>query len=466
MKRLGLAVTAAAAGFAVLCFVAGYPTVIYDSWGYYYLSGVLRTGGLLAWPTDTRTYGYPLFLAAVTGFRDLPPEEFRLVVFLVQLALYLGTCAFVARRLADVFRSPEIGACAYACAASNPVLLLHTTEPLSDLISAILISLSVALSWKRPGESLDERSRAWRPFLSFFFAGAAVAVRPANAAVAAAVALVWGLRAARWRDLRPASIAAALAGLVPPLIPQLILNVRVFGRVTPLLVKDLYRLQTQWGMAALKYATLVIPGRSPFLVYTNPLYRGDPNPVSFLLHHPLRYLATLALHAFAMIDADLPYTYVTDLDPWYRWPLDLANFLLLYLALVGVVVGARRLTRRSFDEVDFVFSSTVFVAAAYALPYLPVEVESRFGLPLEMLMTPLVAVGLIALVRPGVMKPLGRRLALAGAPAFLLAAAALSAWIAAQRTNPIIPSPANAPVLDPPRAHATMPARPTPRPSP
>src|SRR5207253_1186483 len=124
---------------AVLFFLDGYPTVIYDAWGYYHLSEILRDGGLFAWPTDTRTYGYPLFLAAVAGFREIPPEELRLVAFLAQLAIYLAASAFVGRRLARIFRSPSLGVCAYACAALNPVLLLHTTEPLSDSLSAVLI---------------------------------------------------------------------------------------------------------------------------------------------------------------------------------------------------------------------------------------------------------------------------------------------------------------------------------------
>src|SRR5262249_16387788 len=60
-RRRGYAyvgITVAAAAIACAGFVAGYPTVIYDSWGYQYLSEILRTKGLFAWPTDLRTYGY------------------------------------------------------------------------------------------------------------------------------------------------------------------------------------------------------------------------------------------------------------------------------------------------------------------------------------------------------------------------------------------------------------------------
>ena len=302
-------VTIGAAALACLWFVAGYPTVIYDSWGYYYLAGILRTAGLSGWPTDVRTYGYPLFQVLVTGFRDLPPEEFRLIVFFGQLAVYLAASAFVARRLARIFASPRLGTAAYAIAALNPVLLLHVTEPLSDLLSAVLILLAVALTWRLPGGA-PGRTSPWEPFLSFLFAGAAVAVRPANLVVVAALGAVWVLRAALWRDVGIRHAGAALAGLLPPFLPQVAINYRMFGKLNPLIEKNLYSLQTGWGMAALKYGTLIMPGRSPFLVYTNPLYRGDPSPAAFLRHHPFGYAATLLLHGFGMLDHDLAFTYV------------------------------------------------------------------------------------------------------------------------------------------------------------
>ena len=50
----------------------------------------------------------------MTGWRALPPEEFRLVVFLAQLTAWLGVCALAARRLAAVLESPRAGVAAYA----------------------------------------------------------------------------------------------------------------------------------------------------------------------------------------------------------------------------------------------------------------------------------------------------------------------------------------------------------------
>ncbi len=452
----------AAAAVACLAFVAGYPTVIYDSWGYHYLSEVLRTKGLFAWPTDLRTYGYPAFLVLLSGFRGLPAEELRLVAFVVQLAAHLGACAFVAGRLRRIYRSASVGLWAFAVGALNPALLIHTSEVLSDLLSAVLVQLAVALCWKLPvadGASRWRLSPAASAFLSFLCAGAAVAVRPANAIVAVALAAVWLLRGLFWK-LSLREVLAGALGLLLPLIPQLALNWKLFHRVTPLIVHSLYRMQTQWGMGALKYGTVVIPGRSPFLVYANPFYRGDLTPAAFFQNHPLDYLATLLLHVFAMLDFDYPFTFITSLHLPYRWPLAAVNFGLLALALAGCGLAAARLLRsrgNPIDEAAFAQWSSILVGGAYLAIYAPVEVENRFGLTPEALMTPLIVAVLVWFFVESAGRLRAHVLAGWAVVAAVAAAMLLSAWISTKQTNTIQPSPANAFVLNPTRARTPTP---------
>ena len=447
----------AACAAACLGFVAGYPTVIYDSWGYHYLSEILRTKGLFAWPTDLRTYGYPAFLVLLSGFRSLPAEELRLIVFVVQLAAHLGACAFVAARLRRIYRSDSVGVWAFAVGALNPALLIHTSEVLSDLLSAVLVQLAVALCWKLPSGA-SRLSPAASAFLSFLCAGLAVAIRPANAIVAMALVGVWLLRALLFWKFSLGEVLAGALGLLLPLVPQLALNWKVFGRINPLIVHSLYRMQTQWGMGALKYGTVVIPGRSPFLVYENPFYRGDPTPMAFFRNHPLGYLATLGLHVFAMLDFDYPFTFITSLELWYRWPLALLNFALLAVALAGCGLAVvRLLRRRPIDEAAFAQWSTILVGGAYLAIYAPVEVENRFGLTPEALMTPLIVSVLWWLF--GERAGNARKRVLLGGGLLVAVAAAmlLSAWISTKQTNPRESSPANAFVLDPQHARSRTP---------
>lgn len=438
------AATLAAVAFASLCFVRGFPTPIYDSFGYWFLADSLRLHGLAGWPAAYRTYGYPLFVALVTGFRGLPPEETRLLVFGAQLLAHLGGCWLVSRRIAAVFRSETAGRWAYALSALNPVLLLHTTELLSDLASAVLLQLAVAFSWRLPPPDASARKTNLQAFLSFVCAGAAVMVRPANALAVAALGTAWLLRAWRWRELRAAVLAAALAGLIPPFLPQMLINHRLSGSLNPLIPSSLYREQQLWGLTTLKYATLVIDGKSPGLTYVNPLYRGETTPGAFLLRHPAHALGTLALHAFALIDQDLPFTYIAQLRPWYRWPLAVVNFALLYLAALGLLLAAARLLRRrpvELDEGDFALVSTALVGAAYLAVYLPVAVESRFGIALEALMPPLLVAAIAWLARPRRERGRSRGLAIAVAPIFIGACMLLSAWLTTTQRNRFVETP-------------------------
>jgi hypothetical protein len=452
-----VAATAAAAAIACGGFVAGYPSVIFDSWGYYYLAGILRTAGLAGWPTDVRTYGYPFFAAVVTGFRDLPPEEFRLIVFAAQIVALFAATALAARRIGRVLGSPGLAASAYALGVLNPILLLHASEPLSDLLSALLILLAVAFSWRVPHPS-GRPASAGTPFAAFLCASASVAVRPANVVVIVALVLVWLLRAVRWRDVGLRHAMAAVAGVLPPLLPQMAINHRMFGTFSPLIQRHLYAEQASWGMGALKYGTLVIPDRSPFLVYTNPFYRGDASPRAFLANHPFGYAATLALHGFGILDHDFPFTYVTDLDPAYRGVLSAANFLLLYLAAAGgLVVVLRAVARRKLDETAFAVAATAVVACAYAALYLPVEIESRFGLPFQALAAPVIACGAAALAAPGRFRRAARALVVVGAAPCVAAAFWVSGWIEGHRTNPVVESPANAAVMGPSRTRFPRP---------
>jgi hypothetical protein len=215
-------------------------------------------------------------------------------------------------------------------------------------------------------------------------------------------------------------------------------------------------------MRALKYGTLVVAGRPPFLLYSNPLYRGASGPAEFALHDPLAYAGTLFLHGFAMVDRDLPFTYVTNLEPWYRVPLALANLLLLALAIAGLAASVLRIARRrELDDRGFVALSIALVGAAYLAVYLPVAVEARFGLALQALAPALVVELLASLSGPR--KAASRGATVAFATLAVAAGVGLSAWIARQRSNP---EELRAALLPPPISPAAPGAPATPAPTP
>ena len=260
-----------------------------------------------------------------------------------------------------------------------------------------------------------------------------MAVRPANLIVVPALALVWVLRLRLYREAALKAVVLGAAMVTLPLLPQLYSNVTGYGAWTPLLADRLYGAQADWGMSILKYATLMLPGQEPQLVYRNPFYPpGVASPVQFLREAPTRYLATLAAHGFALVDQDLPFTFITDVKPWYRWPLSLCNYAFFFLAALGVGAGWRHLRERTPSRALY-FVAALTIGVSYVGIYLPVAVESRFSLPLYLLLAPAVVFALAWLSDRIVARATGLLLAVSlSGVAFLFLCMRVSLWLSAQ----------------------------------
>jgi Alg9-like mannosyltransferase family len=375
------AVCLVAAAAAWRLFLTGFRGVIYDSFHYLTLSKIISEEGLWNFASRVRSYGYPLFVSLATGFIEVPDDTARALVFAAQLALHLAVAFAAARAAERAFGSRRFFFGTFVALAWNPFALIHATELLSDSLSASLLALAFfsSLSAGRPTR---------RAFSAFLWAGLAMAVRPANLVVAPALGIVWALRGRLYGErLRGAALAAA-AALALALAPGLVANVRAYGEWTPLPTERLYESQVGWGMSILKYATLVAPGSPPELAYRNPFYPpGAASPREFFARRPLGYLATLGLHGFALFDQDLPFTYVENPRPAYRWPLSLVNYAYLFLSLSGLMIGLAR-SRAAAPAVRLYFRGAAVVTAAYVAIYLPVAVEARFSLPVYLWLAP------------------------------------------------------------------------------
>ena len=375
--------SATAAALAWIFFRAGFAQVWYDALHYLELSRIIASDGLWNLSSRVRTYGYPLFIATVTGFSDPPPEIVRAVVAAAQVVVYLATSLYAARIMERVTGDRRFFYGTYGLLALNPIALIHATELLSDSLSAVLVGLALFVS-------LEKGKTTHRVVLAFLAAGLAVAVRPANLAVLPALAVLWIWRARLYREMSSLarSLALGAAAVALSFAPQLHGNLKAYGQWSPLVVERLYTVQMRWGTMMLKYGTLVVPGQDPRLVYKNPLCpEGVSTPREFLRQRPAGYLATLALHGFAMVDQDLPFTYVTDPKPPYRWPLSLANYAFLFLSAVGLAVLLLR--ERGTPAFLYGAGASLFSLALVAI-YLPVAVENRFSTPLYVLLPPAV----------------------------------------------------------------------------
>ncbi len=443
----------AAAAFASTCFLLGEQGLFFDASHYADLANQIVQNGFWAYHNDVRPYGYPLFLAVAAIVAGRQVFLFRLLVFSLQLGVYIAACWYVSKPLGAAFRIPNRGIL-YGILALNPFLLIASGEVLSDQLSAVLLLLGVTLSLPKPTAATpDHRSpipdrSGLRAFFAFLALAIAVMVRPVNLVVLFAGVMIWFARAIVRRDVR--SVAAVFGGGMACLLafaPQVSSNYRFYQRPTPLISRGLYQEQLAWGIKYLKWATIIVP---PYpidaLTYLNPL--RDPrveSPAEFIGTRPVAYAATLALHGFAMTDQDFPFTYIRDPAPWYRWPLSLFNYALWFLQLLGIAVCWKA---SRTDGTRFALFSVLAVAALYVAVHLPIAVENRFSLPLYLLLAPSLACASSSL-RTALNRNRRRFLVIVGAAlAFIIACAELSVWLQSQapqlralRRSPSSPSP-------------------------
>jgi hypothetical protein len=311
-------------------------------------------------------------------------------VFVAQLAIYVLICRAAAARLGQVFGSRRLELAVFALTALNPLALAHATEMLSDLLASALVYLAVTLTVPLP---VSRGAHARDFLLSMFLASLATVVRSANVVVIGVVAVLWLARYVVFRDvpwrLTPLVVIASAAVFAP----QVVNNYLAFNSTSPFVSRNEYGGDLLAGASSLKYFTVDIPGTPPQWISSNPFVSTESatsiNDV--VAQQPLGYAATLAMHAFAVLDQDLPFTYVTELRPWYRWPFSIGNFLYLALAGLGLGIGLLRYRHDLRDPRAFAFVGVAAVCAGILAVYLPPHVENRYSLPLY----PLLALGVV-----------------------------------------------------------------------
>lgn len=449
---------------AIAAFRFGNQPVAADAADYHSLGQAILTNGLGRYGSELRTYGYPAFLAAIMLVAGRDVDQVQVATFVAQLVLMIAVAWVGARRLEGALDLGRVGPAIFIVTVANPLLLLFTMQLLTDLSAALLLYLAVVLSL--PQRRPEGTGRiALLAAGSLFCAGLAVMVRPSHAIVVPAIWGIWIARGFLFRDLRWPVVAAALLAFVLPFLPQLWSNYRAFGVISPLIVRSLYAEQLGWGLLYAKYATLIVPGFPNPLFYDNPfLPDGNLTVDAVLRERPGAYVATLALHAFALVDHDFPFVYIRDVDPWYRWPLSVINYLFLLGAAVGVVLGLRGApgqTGEARRRQRFVWLALCAPALAVVAVYLPTAVESRFSLPLYPLLTaPCVLAATRAAGAVPKARPTRVALGVAAVAAWVGAAAALSVWIQGQAELLRTVREVEAGLRPPPSSNPSRPAQP------
>lgn len=395
-------VTLTAIALAFLFFLYGRQGFYWDAAVYVRLGERIATQGLFQFQDDTRTFGYPLFIAVIYLLSTFLVLPLQLLVFIFQLFVFLSICFFAVRIFRDLFQNTGLAFILFALLALNPFLLIYTGVILSDLLSAgfdfLAILFAVRASSSNPSFSRTAvsgqvaRSHAIDLLLSFLAAGCATMIRPANLPIGLAVLSLWLLRFLFYKEGRLAWLGLAALGFCIPFIPQLVNNYRAFGVVQPLIVRGLYEEQLAWGTHYLKFVSLVIPGGSSGIIYQNPFITSAiTSPLDLLLKEPLNFLMTLGIHLFALFDHDYAFPYVVNVDVGYRLPLSILNYGFLFSSLVGLFTWMQRALRLRFcDRLDWALAGMLLGAVFYVMEYLSTAIEPRFSLPVYLFFSPFV----------------------------------------------------------------------------
>jgi hypothetical protein len=432
-----------AVGFAVAAKLYGGQPIQGDARGYYDLALQMAEGGPLAFASDVRTYGYPSFLALLISVVGADPERVRTAGFVLQLPFFMLVAWIGARRISRLLGAPQLRPWIYAATVCNPFILIHASQMLTDVISATLIYLAVVCCLPstptRSEDALNTRRSLLFAMLTLLLGGMAVLVRPANLIMVPVLLLAWLVRTAWRRDIPWRAWPLLLVMLALPFVPQMVFNARAYGVPHPLLMTDLYAANTAIGMRTAKYATITMTGVPARLYYNNPFApTASETYGDFLRQEPLKFVATLAVHAYGLFDQDFPFTYITDLTPWYRWPLALVNYLFLLGGFVGLFLGLRWPPGQdgaARTHARFAFGLLGTATVALVVIYLPSAVECRFSLPMyPLLATPFVLavqrVGGAGRRRPGI-----GAAAVLGAALWVAGLASMSVWVQQQAPN-------------------------------
>ncbi|WP_426957273.1 hypothetical protein [Muricoccus radiodurans] len=313
-----------ALGAALLLARYGHYPSLSDSWSYRFFAFRFRLDGVMHDFGTVRTYGYPLFLWALTPFSGFSFSRLAAVAGGVQWALHAAASLLLARGLRPLGPAVVLGTLAGLLLA--PLGLALVTDALTEGLTLPLAVALAALAVRLAGPYA-----AWRTE-SVLLAGAGLAayalmLRPGNLPVTvgwhlgilAAIALAPHWRAMRARMLAAALAAFVLAGLVV-WGPQLAYALREVGTATILPACNLGAFQFGIGVLLWKYDTIVTAaGGTPWFT-VNPLFEGTlpvDEALAWYTRYPLQGAATLLAHVVLPLGPRSPFVYIYDLDAPY-----------------------------------------------------------------------------------------------------------------------------------------------------
>lgn len=279
---------------------------------------------------------------------------------------------------------------------------------LTDFISIFFMASGVLMLDHAASAVSPRRTRIWQAFAAGFALALAANIRPVYQVtlVLGAGFLLWQLARSVRRSPRSLEfIAMFLIGAIVVLTPQSIINKQDLGQISPFANNghraghpSLYTEQLGWGVYMQRYDTIIDPNqlarpavyldeRGLILSHQKPNLSDPPPPltlsqyVHLVVRHPRFFVGAYARHFFNGLDTAFSTPYPTHIYPRSA-ALGFLTFLIMALAFLRVCVALRQ----SRGRVD---ARRGYLLAIFVLPALisiPLAVETRFLIPISMLM--------------------------------------------------------------------------------
>lgn len=349
---------------------------------------------IVDFPEVARGYFYPLLLLPVHALSDWLGESGRVVFQFTSSVVYAylltGPIAnFFLKAFGGTLSVVRRTAFALLIIVVYPGLLLF---PLSDLPALLLLIISIALASRA-------NSQHWWCWLFLSGGAASAAYNIRTIYLFAALALLFVMffvfmRGKSW-CLRALGLLIFLLGALIVAAPQMIINKRIHGTATPLVIamvkgKPLMAQQLFWGVGVQRYETYAGKDTpAPSLYYRDPagialkyLHEqlfADPNMrgyVSMVLRHPVQFLGIYGRHFVNGLDVRDGIVYAKKSSTNKSFVSLLCFGLLFFCVLIYSIRKEKR-----------------WIEAAYLLPILlpvmailPGAVETRFFMPLYLVL--------------------------------------------------------------------------------
>ncbi|HEX3008915.1 MAG TPA: hypothetical protein VHO90_15025 [Bacteroidales bacterium] len=369
----------------------------YDESGYAAFADVILTRGLFnLGNNDLRTYFFPLLIAVFKLFTNGDWVIVKTFFSIFQYLIYLSVIIFIALSSHRFTQDDRIVLPILAGGFVNPYIIQTCTLFGNDALSACVMIISVFFA------IFGDFSKKRDIFLSIGFAVINVMIRPTSLIYLFGIGGILLIRVLmRNVSFSPRLILVGVSCLLF-FFPQIYHNVTDFDKLTPLVAQDLYSQHTTAATNSLKYATVVIPGEIPQLIYQNPFINPQTHISiwDLLGTHFDVFLYVVGVHFFAIIDWAYVDAFIRDYYPTSRLLASAWLYICWFFSIFGLLSYSWQDLKRKLislkqayrpdDAFLLLLIPIILVYIAFIVTSSP---ESRFGYPLFLLCLPFMGLG-------------------------------------------------------------------------